>query len=1595
MANIDSKTPTSIERQTALADILQHISGRGAQFMMYASALGAIALIPSAQAPLEFMAASLGVNLLSTIIDRVAQGEKIADEKLQREVATAIQNSKLDQLLTKDDFSRALSKLLHNQDKILATNKGNEHELRQLSEQMTELMQLLNDQLSSLYKIQFDDSITEDAKDREFQEEVKNILDMMGYTIEDEQIVGLTSDISATFIAAQEGDFDSVRTLFQCNRGFVDERAVSDFHNGIYRSNRDRLNLSFGIIVTNIYLASSIRTFASQYQIKILTYEDLIDTVFKPNRYLRTACKDYCETNKLFHTYVEIKYLRRGKGKFKDNQTTRQEFAVTEAVDGSSFEAKGDLTPYVDSWLLRDGKSQICLLGEYGTGKTSFAMHYFYKCALAYLENPLKNRIPLLVTLNRYHKSADIEQMMTDFLVNECGIRRDFDTFLKLAARGKLLIVLDGFDEMAKQVDVNARRHNFREIARLLVGNNKVILSGRPNYFLTQAEIDEVFSQESHAADPYKAAIKKAISSSTPHYEILTITLFDRWQIEEFLKKQSEYLKEKGIDDWRELQKTIYGTYNLEELARTPVLLEIIIKTISEIRGKVSHINAARLYQIYTDFWLDREYDEKGDVRWLLTRKDKELFVLDLAWTMLIADNLHPEIHFSQLSERVRNYFGLEKASDIEYFSSDIRFCSYLIHSEADGNYKFIHKSFMEYFSARYIYNALFEERNLSKIVTDRTVTDEVFFFLCQMIGIHEIELLWEFSRRERNEQSKGFLISLTARILQQSAHLNERRGAIQPAEEWTDRLLQYSNEFGFDTGKLWGLITRGKLKAQLGQYSEAEACYAEALSTSRKLGDKPSESQSLIQLGTIFQARGDLDGALEYYQHALAIFEEIDDKASISRILINVGTVCQTRGDLDRALEYYQHALAIFEEIDDRMSVGQTLTNFSEVYQIRGEVDKSLQYSQQALAIFREIGDRRSERQAISRIGDVYVQTGRYEEAERIYKESLTIAQEAGDRQGVSRALSQIGYICMSMARYVEAEKYYQEALAISDALGDQQGVGNALTNMAHIYQRMARYDEALSLYQKSITVSENLGDIHAVGVSLYNLANVYAAQSKFSNSDGLYKKALDIFEKIGDLRSIGRVMHQLGMLSQKAGDFGQAESLYRAALETNEKIGDVIGVLNALESLGDLAEAQQNFAEAERLYMSSLENSLKIGDRRNECDLSIKLGKLAKRAGDKKKAIEYYARYMKLAREMNLSLLSDVVQEYDQLRAKELNPYIVGRPIYDEFFYGRNKELNELYNHIQKQQNVMLVAERRMGKTSLLMRLNQRLELPFISVFVDLQGFPGQAEVLLSGVIRGVVKALLKREILSPERWEKYSLTYARDFVKALESIIDEAKQKLKDIKIVLILDEAERLLELGSQVMGILRATLISNREVVAIIAGTSQLVKMPEDIFNSPLFNIFTVLSLKPLSREDTESLITEPSKQAGVRYESDALKRIFELSGGIPFYVQAIGYQLIELANQESKETIDVEDVNKIIPEIFERLSNAFQWSLHQLGDKERTILATIASGEPLKDAHKQDIRDLENRQLIFEEKGSYRFVSQLLEEWFIQYASSN
>ncbi|MCK4316390.1 MAG: NACHT domain-containing protein, partial [Anaerolineae bacterium] len=444
-----------------------------------------------------------------------------------------------------------------------------------------------------------------------------------------------------------------------CREGLVDRDDVE-----VLMAEVQAQDLGGGVLVTHSRVSPAARDRAAETEgsVQALTldgfYRELID--FEP--YVRAMVADY-EGDELCTYYVDLG-CRSG--------------------DGSIYKPMDD---YVDAWLDDPARNHISILGDYGTGKTSFCRQYAARLGRRWLADPDRNRIPVLISLRDYAKAMNLRQLITDFLVNCYGIQAGYEAFRRFNADGRLVLLFDGFDEMAQKVDYQTTADNFEELARAVEARSKVVLTCRTPYFRTRREAEELLhGQTSEVRETSEVLIDL---TGRPNFEIVHLLPFDRPDIQAMLRARLP-------DEWERYWTQIEETYNLAELAQRPVLLDMIARSLPELEAGRA-VNAARLYEAYTDLWLARD-EEKG--RTLITRADKRLFMQELALEMLHREKL--SLHYSRLPERVRAHFRLEKAAEIDYFEHDIRTCSFL-NRDAEGNYRFVHKSFQEFFVAQWL----------------------------------------------------------------------------------------------------------------------------------------------------------------------------------------------------------------------------------------------------------------------------------------------------------------------------------------------------------------------------------------------------------------------------------------------------------------------------------------------------------------------------------------------------------------------------------------------------------------------------------------------------------------------------------------------------------------------------------------------------------------------------------------------------------------------------------------------------------------------------------------------------------------------------
>lgn len=138
---------------------------------------------------------------------------------------------------------------------------------------------------------------------------------------------------------------------------------------------------------------------------------------------------------------------------------------------------------FLKEWLLDGSWNQLTLLGDMGTGKSFLSRMFALQLAQEYLKNPAERPLPVLVDLRNADREFSLEGLILTHFAKYGLSRAPFEAFQLLLSEGKIVLILDGFDEMASRVTPQITTRNFHELARCVKRSAKVLLTCRTHYF--------------------------------------------------------------------------------------------------------------------------------------------------------------------------------------------------------------------------------------------------------------------------------------------------------------------------------------------------------------------------------------------------------------------------------------------------------------------------------------------------------------------------------------------------------------------------------------------------------------------------------------------------------------------------------------------------------------------------------------------------------------------------------------------------------------------------------------------------------------------------------------------------------------------------------------------------------------------------------------------------------------------------------------------------------------------------------------------------------------------------------------------------------
>ncbi|MEG5050903.1 MULTISPECIES: WD40 domain-containing protein [unclassified Microcoleus] len=402
------------------------------------------------------------------------------------------------------------------------------------------------------------------------------------------------------------------------------------------------------------------------------TFDELLDQDADFTAYL-----DWLETE-ITSRGINTKYVPLACTKEEIDPDTHRKIGVSHYGDRDGW-----IEGYIDLWLDDPVKEHISVLGEFGTGKTWFAMHYAWMALQRYkkaqksgLERP---RLPLVIPLRDYAKAVSVESLFSEFFFRKHEIPlAGYSAFEQLNRMGKFLLIFDGFDEMAAKCDRQETINNFWELAKAVVPGAKVILTCRTEHFPEGKEGRALFNAELQASTTI-------LTGETPQFEVLELEKFNDQQISQALSFQTEAAT----------VEKVMGNPQLLDLARRPVMTELILEALPDIEaGKPVDMSRIYLYAVRRKI----ERDIKAE-RTFTSLADKLYFLCELSWEMLSTNQM--SLNYRGFPDRIRGLFGsvVQEEKDLDHWHYDMMGQTMLIRN-ADGDYTPAHRSLLEFFVA-------------------------------------------------------------------------------------------------------------------------------------------------------------------------------------------------------------------------------------------------------------------------------------------------------------------------------------------------------------------------------------------------------------------------------------------------------------------------------------------------------------------------------------------------------------------------------------------------------------------------------------------------------------------------------------------------------------------------------------------------------------------------------------------------------------------------------------------------------------------------------------------------------------------------------
>ncbi len=460
-------------------------------------------------------------------------------------------------------------------------------------------------------------------------------------------------------------------------------------------------------------------------------------------------------------------------------------------------------TSYLTQWRDSADSSRRWLIvtGQYGTGKTALTRVLQYRWVSEYRMNP-SLPIPFRIELRDFSKQFDERALIHQFLDKNDLNHIPINFVMSLIKSGRIVLLLDGYDEMAQYMHARERRSCLEALAALSVQGAKGVLTSRPNYFSETEELqvfEVLYKSVSAGRHHIGQDAAQAMEKEREIDALLQSQFLSRFErsLRDLTPEQTKSLVQRilredeiGKSIVLDLLDKIYrqGAETAgASLSGKPVIVNYLMEIVESLKtpdsvAKQSQYSEWDIYKMIVDKLMWRDFNRAPEV----TPEERRRFLHALS--LLLSNKNTPVVDETGMKDLIAKVFSKEyrkqpgdlRQSWLEMRFADMRSSATLTRSSelVNSGWRFSHNSLREFLLTEHLIETFDSNREMKYYVP---ITDPMRFFVGSFGKERLIQMHQKLVDRwnERTEESGiGVMFSLLWSAFKGAFAEENRRGS-------------------------------------------------------------------------------------------------------------------------------------------------------------------------------------------------------------------------------------------------------------------------------------------------------------------------------------------------------------------------------------------------------------------------------------------------------------------------------------------------------------------------------------------------------------------------------------------------------------------------------------------------------------------------------------------------------------------------------------------------------------------------------------------------------------------------------------------------